>query len=1291
MDRALEKVFEKVEKYKAKKQYLKARGVLEEVPLNQRELLEVVHETVFLSLQLDGWPDVLKVLRNALMAHEFTVILDGECRDPFFAMVHEHVPFAHALQDMLSRLKHLRAIAGWVELADADEQRSMILSWQQGAADTDEPAKRSLLKLCAGVGLMVTGDEVGAFRVWREALADEPRELKRIMGFCQGLGDQKDLTSRLRLIKLVAAAGKINESLTLLKALGSESDVAALKVLTEIHEIVPDLIKTKDVLALRFSTALKLNDDDLIQTVILDMDDLSEDELFPFKKQALHQIPDKALRLSVLINFVRLYVRQENWENAAPLLQMLFEEGANPTVIELMETVLDRFPIISSLRFLLGKHHVTQGSLITGLQHLTTIAQVPEYEYQIRQLLEDRLASQYDSEIAHLLVRLLPMQSSEAGLVACLMSIHDPRSLIAALPDWGDPHLREQQNPFWALALIRANLSLKRFDLAHSFLAQFLKRFAELSPEVVHSAELLCNGPARDYIELIRIIDSVGEHLQPKRAWIALRKHFVTATQTARTGPSSTTHSAATPAPTRDGSPSGTHAAVAAPASARSGSPSGTHTATAPVAAAPPTLKATAAPPLAAPSATPAPSASSEPAKQAPPTPSGVPPEFQQFRAHLEGGQFRAAAEMAEKTVAAYPQSILFVINQLERLSREHPRDILWPITMLRILITSAAFEKAVEVGRKVLANHHFHPDMPHIYQLLARAYEGLGDQTEALRFYCLSSRQGRFYDLNRQRLLEMVLPKQPQFLDEVVQLMLNNEDQESWEELLKVWYRTRPEDLERIILAQEAFTEQLGSPRARLDLAFWYLQAGRLNDIDETLNKVDLHDQDILDYLTHIAHLAHLKYPEDPKPKFLLGKYYLTQQDVAKAVDTFRNLARQIPEAAETIYQFLRNYLKKSAANTDLVTLYGLLIRFALDYGSPVSAVRLLEELARQNRDGAASLINGVYRVILRKDDRLEAMYELMRLLNEWGDYERLLDVTEQGGFGDHMAAERLEWLENVAKQGELRDRAMLSIAQVYFDTFDFSRCREALRRIEHGKFRRRALPLYDKLAERYPDQVDIWREAGWAAFPQDPTKAKFFFSKLVDCAHFENRLEAYAVLKELDVAVDFEQLTELVEDHNTIYEQLFQLHKRLRQLELTYWETADQPMPSRSLHWLIDSGMIERCQKALQDNHELGDVERALLEARSLLARGFRAQAAWHLVRHPIAVEILQSLFQAAGQLEMAVRVKKPGTRMPIFLQDVFLAQRGKAAMIAATASMFRPKDAGVLSLNKNREVPV
>lgn len=1242
LDRAVEKTLEKVRKFKSKKNYHKARTLLEEIPLTSRGHLEVAHENVSVSLMLDPWQDLLKVLRHALVAYDFNDLLGGDNREAFVSTLSEHPAFASALIDMLGQMKSLGPIADWFHLSDPADQRFMIDNWTRLSDDAADSAKDALLKVSAGVGMMLTNDEPGAFKIWSRALSADPRHLKKIMNFCQSLSDdQREINNRLRLIRLVAAAGKRNESLTLLNALGNESDKNAIKVLNEMPEVLPGQMKDKEVLAVRFKLALQLGDSEIIEAIISDMDELSEDELFPFRKQVLYSLTDKNKRQTALLNFVRLYVRQENWENAAPLLQMLYEEHQSEEVVTLMEQVLERFPIISSLRFLLGKHMLDKGNVMSGMQHLSTIAQVPEYEKQIRRLLEDRLQMQYDSEVARLLITLQDVTSMEAGLIAVLMSLKDPRGLIAGLPEWGDPHLQEQNNPFWALALMRANLTLRRFEQAYAFLCQLLKRFPDLSPEAVYCAELLCTHFKRDYTDLIRIIDALAENMEPKRAWGALRKRFIAATKSAKGAPKQPT---------------------------------------------PPRKPAAQAPP-------PAPAPAPKPAPQAPRVEtSGMPPEFHHFRGHVEAGNYRAAAQVAEKTVAAYPQSILYVLNQLERLSREHGREILWPLTMLRILIASAQFEKAAEVGRRVLANHHFHADMPQIYQLLARAYEGMDNQTEALRFYCLSSRQTRFYEQNRERLLEMVLPQQHAFVEEVAQLVINNEDQDIWEELLKQWYKARPEDLEKIIKAQEAFSDKLDNPRGQLDLAFWYLQAGRLHEIDEALDQIDLHDPEILDYLTHIANLAHLKYPEDPKPKFLLGKYYLVQQDVTKAVDTFRNLARQIPEAAETIYHYLRTYLKKNATNTDLVTLYGLLIRFALDHGSAVSAVRLLEELGRVEQDGAASLINGVFRVILRKDERLEAMYELMRLLYDWEDFERLLEVSEQGGFGDHMAGERLEWLHVASEAEGLHDRAMLSIAQVYFDIFDFSRCREALRRIEHGTYRRQALPLYEKLTERFPDQMDVWREAGWAAFPQNPEKARLFFTKLFECKHFENRLEAYALLRELGANPDFEDLTELVNDANLIYTRLFELHASLRDIELAYWESTEQSASENALQWLIANGRYSRFREDLEANVELGAVERAILEARALIAQGLVSQAAWHIVRHPVPPEMAQSLLCSAGMIEKAVLSKKPGTRLPIYLRDAFLTTRGKPASICATAWQIQNcQRSNHLNPPKKDEVPV
>lgn len=1243
MERALEKTLERIDKLKGKNQFSKARKVLEELSAEQRADVAVAHEAVGLSLQLDSWQDLLKHLRRGLMTHSLANLLAGSNREPFVTLVRENIEFSNALLDLMGNMKHLEAIAEWFQVIDPDDQRFLIKVWLHGSDEEAIDAGRiAMLKVCAGVGLFISDDEQSAFRVWNEALAVNPRQLKKIMAFCQTAKrlDSNLLVQRLKLIKLVATAGKQTEALTLLKALGYESDDNALKVLNEMPELLPNHFKSKEVLAVRFSLALKLADNEILQFIIQDMDSLTEDELFPFKRQALHQIPDKQQRTAVLLDFVRLYMHQENWENAAPLLQMLYEEAAADEVVDLMEKLLDRFPIISPLRFTLGNHHLHHNNIAKGIQHLTAIAQVAGYRARIRELLEDQLLEGYNTEIASLLVRMHGTLFSKAGIVGLFMALNDPPGFLSALSEWGDPHMQAQSNPYWGLAMVYAYLALKRYEQALPFLCQILENFPEMAPELVRICERFCSEQARDYTHMIRLLETISTQLQPSRAWIALSKHFVAATRTFL-------------------------------AAQKSSKPDPRKTSLKEMNV-PPTLVEL--PPNSAETRVPAVRAATSISANTMPQTSGLPPEFHHFKGYLEAGNFHAAAKLAEKTVAAFPQTILYVLNQLERLSREQPREILWPLTLLRILIVSAAFPKAVEVGRRIIAKQHFQAEMPQIYQLLARAYEGTGDQTESLRFYCLSSRQTRFYEQNRNRLPELVLPHQPQFIDEVVNLVHNNEDQEVWEELLKAWHKARPEDLAKIVKAQEAFTEQLGSPHAILDMAFWYLQAGRSQELNDTLNRIDLKDPEILDYLSHIAHLAHLKYPADPKPKFLLGKYHLMQQDPAKAVDTFRNLAHQIPESAETIYHFLRTYLKKNATEADLLTIYGLLIRFALDHGPPVAAVRLLEELGHLNEAGATALVGGVYRVLLRKEERLEAMYELMRLLKQWGHLELLVDVAEQGGFNDHMAVERLEWLHVAAEQPALRDRSMLAIAQIYCDTFEFTRCREALQHIEHSKYRRQALPLYEQLAERFPEQLEVWREAGWAAFPQEPEKARYFFSKIFESPHSEHRLEAYALLVELNAKPDFEQLSSNQDDLDALYQGLAEAYLMVRKVELAYWESTGQPLSKNALNGLIETAQYDRFREDLMRHEDMAESEAALLKARSITAQGRPLEAAWQLSSQAVPVEILQSYFHAAGMTPLAILLKKPGTLLPTYLQEAFTRNYGRPAMIRASYTMIK-----------------
>ena len=893
------------------------------------------------------------------------------------------------------------------------------------------------------------------------------------------------------------------------------------------------------------------------------------------------------------------------------MLESLFFEAAHPEIVYLMEKILDRYPVMSNLHYLAGEYYLVSEDLEKAIHHLGTIQQVEEYNVKIRSLLEDHLEKFFDADLAKMLLGLLNPISHKAGLVAAMILMNDREELEKHLSLWGQPLFQERASPFWYLALIHAHCRLKKYGEAYPLLCKMLHHYPDLSVEAVKAAELICNEFRRDFSEIVTLIESKAQMLQPRNAWLALQKHFQEATQIYRTN-------------------------QARGRAAEQGSEV-----------------------LAVPTALVEPAADMK---------AELKFYYDSFRGHLNAGKWRDAADVAVQAVDKFPQNAPPIMGYLENLTKQYPRELLWTVTKIKIFLKTGAYEQAIATGHQVINSYNFQADLPEIYQQMAHAYEGLENWAEALRYYCLSCRQARFYQNNRERLCELVLPKHPQFLKEVLQLVLINEDHETWGRLMQDWYKHRPDDLEHLIKVQITFTNQAGTARAVLDLVYWYLQAGRLDDINQTLSRVDLREPEIIDHLIKTASLINLKFPDNPKPKFLLGKFYLVHKEVSKAVDTFRNLTQQVPSAAETIYHYLRTYLKKHPNNADVINLYGLLIRLALDHGSPLASVKLLDEYGRQDRQGAESLSEGVYRVLARKENRLEAMYEFLRLLYKWRAYERLIEVDSRGDFGTHMAQQRLQWFEEARTVEGLRDRANLAMARIYFETCEFDSCRRILARLDDPGLRREALPLYDKLTSRFPDAIDLWREAGWAAFPQDMENAAKFFGRVFESAPFEARAEAYAILREMGAEPDLAHLKLVAEDEDALFRTLGELYARIRSEEETYWIRKGEHIPERVFDWMIQTGNLDRYHTYITRIEPINPPKRALLEARALRAEGRWIQGAWRLSQASLPTPWLQSFFFDAGLLERALLVKRSGERSPTFLRNEFLGTYGQPKMITA-----------------------
>lgn len=1219
-----EKQLDKIRKLKSKGQLQKARNLAEEALRDDGTSLELMVEVLGFSFQLDSWTEALNRLKAMLAQCTLGQLCGGPNRQEFMRLVHDCSGFRAMLTEHLLSLQDYNDIGGWIELVDKDDRQWLLNTWLQLAKEALNARTSAALVSAVGVALFVMDDWENAWQRWQAALRRDPRLLKKIMGYFRASSktDLAQLSHRLKLIKLIAASGKRQETVSLLQALGLESQENAQRVLVELPEILAREMKTKEVLALRFALALHLRDREILAEITEDLGRLAEDDIFALRKQAMLKISDSDHRRDVLLAFVRVYIEKKNWENAALLLKSLHEEGHHPDIIVLMERVLAHYPIMPQLHYVLGKHYLDSDDHEKARDHLLAIQQVEEYRESIRELLEDRLAQQYNSSLARMLLNLINPASHKAGLIAWWIVMREGRHSELRLEDWSKPHFHEKLSPFWRLALIHGWSLADKYDTAYDQLCDFLDEAPDLAPEALRPAERICQGYKADLTRIVKSVERLGTTLVPARAWAELggRCARITEEHRSRVEPDA-------PTPARAAQPD---RAEANPLNQGGDSEN-------------PDLNKI----------------------------------FMEFRQALTSGNMVRAAEIAETTVERFPEKIKSVVSHLERLDREHPRDPIWSKTILRILVRTGTYAKAITLGQYMLNGAKFQQFLPEVYQMLAQAYEGSGHHAEALRFFCLSSRNVRFYHVNRTRLVAKVLPNNPQLLKEVLQLVLMNEDEAFWGKLMKAWYEFRPGDIEQLIKAQIAFADQMGSPRSLLNLAYWYLQASQPEGVNATLNRIDLKNPDIREPLVHMVGLINLKYADSPKPKFLLARFYLIHRETAKAVETLRGLSEQSPQAAETIFSYLRKYLKENPDHVEIAPLFGLVIRIALDYGAAATAIQILEELGRQSLEDAKSLLDGVMRVIQSKESPVEAYYNLAALLHRWNEPVRLLDVLERANLGTHMAHERLAWLEQAKTVPSLKDRATLAGAHLLLEQLEFEKSARALMQIESMDFQAKAHPLYEKLVKRFPDRVALWIAAGWAAFFTDKERAMRCFRHVreLENASREHRIEAFAALYELGQKPDYQDLVRAEEgEEDQLLADLGETYRRIREMELLHWRHANGAAPAASLGWLIAKGDLDRFEEFRPSLEELTGPEKTRLNAALLAARGEWTQAAWHFNESDMPLASRQSYFYNAGLLERAVHQKKPGTRLPAFIKRRFLDESGHPKKIVARFSSMR-----------------
>jgi len=1166
-------------------------------------------------LDQNRWKRALSEIRAALQRHGLADLCGGRNREALIRMTRENAGFRMGLTGCALNAGDYRVVVDWLSLGDAEYNQWLAQGWTQAAREVKEPHRSASLETLAGIAHFTAGDWGRAWESWIRALRRAPELFPKITGFIKRSGrlDTRRFDHRLRLIQLIAASGRKQESLSLLQALGMEKRENAGRIVTHFSDILDDLALEPEAAELRLLLAIHVGDPALLKKTVSDLAALKKNDLFQYRRMISQKIEDRGLRRALLMELVRIYVDRMSWENAGLLLEHLYEEAAEDEVVQMMTRVLDHYPILSRLHFLVGRHSLSVGDKPRALRSFGVIREIPEWRRPIAAALEDHLAREDDSDLAEMLLNLLPPKSHLACAVALHLAITRGVESESYFKKWrlAKYGAREQPSPFWRLTMLRQARDREDIEACCDCLGRLISHCPQLSAEAVGVAEWLAENFDMPYVDLIKRIEIQADALVPRELWQRLRQRFAEATE-------------------RYSKKEGGGRVYRPPAP--------------------------------------------EPAAELEKSSPDLEAALHKIRALMTADDVAETMKAAKEALIQFPGKTNQILNPIEAKAKRAMPQTGWTLGFIDLLIRCEEFGKAIKLGQFALSNPQFQPELHVLYQSLAQAFEGIGHRAEALRFYCLSSRQSRFYEQNKARLLEMTLPDHPHLLEEALNLMQINEDQEAWHEMMVTWRQHFPDEIDKLALRQESFTNQVETPRSILDLAFWQLQAGELDKVHETLGRIDLRDTEIRDSLVNIANLINLKRPDDPKPKFLLGKFYLLHREVPKAVDTFRNLAKQAPSTAEPIYLYLRNYIKSNPETLDSIYLYGLMIRFSLTFGPAITAIKLLDEFGEKNREGAESLVDGVYRVASQKDDKAEALYAFEALLFKWGAYEKLLHVENEGLLEVHMAPQRLKWIAAVAESApELRDWALLCRARLLRATQEFQACREALAAIRDEAYRREAQTLYERLTERFPKDAGLWLEAGFAAYPQNRDKARAYFRQAFEKGEPETRVAAFAGLAELGEAPDEGPVIGAVGEA-VYYPGLAKAYRHFREAELSHWINGGGDPPVAALEWLIATGQRERYRELQDRLSELEHEVRARLEAQDLGAQGALTQSAWRLFAADVPPARKQSRFYDAGLIERAILAQPRDARLAKCFRDAFVAAYRRPRVIQARVSHLR-----------------
>jgi len=672
---------------------------------------------------------------------------------------------------------------------------------------------------------------------------------------------------------------------------------------------------------------------------------------------------------------------------------------------------------------------------------------------------------------------------------------------------------------------------------------------------------------------------------------------------------------------------------------------------------------------------------------------------------NLEGSDFFKTLHEIEDLIENKEFSLGF--QMLQRMAHKHedaldevikfhntvvpPEDFFaeWAETKMGILLRGEKFDSLLQFSKSLLIDNRMRQHVSLVHQYLGWCQESSGNIELAIEHFCYGALEKKWFRQNFEFFKNHLFQGFHDQISNVLALIKKYGDDIAAQEISELWYEHKPEEVQHIHQFNEDYYQQHQSGRSTSNLVLWAVSNREFSRAREILKSLDPREAQFGIFLPKIVQVFKLKQPQDPTARFLLGRFFLFQNQTEKAVDVFRDLVRDLPHTLDDVFSYLKKSVVKGICKVDPHLIFGLLIRISLDQKLFREGIDLLREFGKWDQKAASSFVEGIFKVLKQDPEEKQAYYDFLKLNAEWGDYVKVCEIEETGVLAEELFEERMEWLKTASTIPDLKNRAIALRARILFSVRNFDGCRKLILLAIGDVFscdpNPELLESSRGLLNRFGDDLTLQRAVAFSLWRNN----KYFeaiplFKKLLKCNVSEFRIDAFALLKEMGEHPNFKDLfVDGDSKKDTILLSLGTTYDRLKQTQMKLI-TQGLYQPSYELFfWLLDKGRFADFRSLLQTHEEeLGKDKVQILEAYYLRGKGKVNQAAFRLLHNDCPAELKKMFFLEAGLWEQALLAQ--GEESPdLILRKRILAKRGKPR-----SALLQLSHIGHLSEKQNEE---